>query len=106
MIKKIFILFYLFIIIFYLVPDTTDDETNIPSVDKYKEILTYGIEEEVTGILKNLGNSPGKEIYTLLSERYKEALLPDTKIELIRYFINCNNLPDNIITLLYEDRKT
>ena len=102
--KKIFIFFFIFII-FYIIPDTTDDTIKIPSVDKYIEILTYGIEEEIVDILKNLGNSPGKEIYALLTERYKEALLPGTKIELIRYFSNCDNLPDNITNLLYEDAK-
>jgi HEAT repeat protein len=103
--KKIIFLFFLFFLFFNLFSDETDDTIQAPSLDKYKEILTFGIEEEVVNILNNFGNSPGNDIYTLISDRYKEALLPNTKIAIIRYFSKCTNLPDNIITMLYEDAK-
>ena len=98
--KKIIFLFFISFLLFNLFPDETDDTIQVPSLEKYKEILTFGIEEEVVNILNNFGNSPGSDIYTLISDRYKEALLPNTKIAIIRYFSKCTNLPDNIIAML------
>ncbi len=106
MIKKLFLFIYLFTSILYLSSDATDDKKNIPSIEKYKEILTYGIEEEVVKILNNLGTSPSKDFYTILTERYKDSLLPSTKITLINYFSMCDNLPPEIINLLFEEAKS
>ncbi len=103
--KKIITFIFLIFITFYVFSDATDDKKEISLADKYKEILNYGIEEEVVEILNNLGDSPGKDFYSLLENRYKEASLPKTKIALIHFFSNCTNLPDNIIATLYEDAK-
>lgn len=105
MIKKLFLFLCLFLYVFYLSPDATDDKKNMPSIEKYKEMLTYGIEEEVIKVLNYLGRNPGKEFYTILTERYKDSVLSSTKIALINYFSMCDNLPPEITSLLFEDAK-
>lgn len=79
--------------------DTVKDELYINSID----ILQYGIEEEVVKLLKILPDNLKNEIYTLLLDRYKTALLNETKIKLIDYFSNCKNIPDFILNYLYEE---
>jgi hypothetical protein len=73
--------------------------------DRYKDILSYGIESEVADILQYLGSSPKVDFYPLLLERYQASSQADFKSQLIDYFSGCDNLPENITQELYEEAK-
>ncbi len=74
-------------------------------LDRYRDTLKYGIVDEVVDVLKDLGKNPKEDFYPLLIQRYKDATLPATKIALADFFSNCENLPDQVVNLLYEDAK-
>lgn len=102
-INKIFLcLCLIFCVNFSSYSDNTNDITTSLNII---EVLNYGIEEEVTNLLKNLPTTLKKEIYELLLERYKTALITETKIKLIDFFSRCKNLPEFVIDYLYEEAK-
>ena len=103
--KKNIICFFLFLYIFNVFADTTSDLSLISSLEEIKETIRFGIEKEVISILNELGHSPKKEFYPLLLERYKEASIIETKKKFANYFSDCDNIPDDVLNLLYEEAK-
>lgn len=101
--KKLLMFFFILITVFPLVSkDQTADREDF-KIDHLIEILNYGIEDEVVSILKDLGPNPKEVFYPILTDRYEEAQLPETKIEIIKYFSNCENLPGKVLDFLYHE---
>jgi HEAT repeat protein len=97
--KNFFIVLIIFVFSFQLFSaDTTGDNFN-----KIEDVLNYGIESEVTSILRELGNNPKMDLYPKLVLRYQEARTNETKVNFVDFFANCNNLPDNVLDVLYND---
>lgn len=101
--KQTIIFLFLLLFVFQSQSDVTSD--NIFSSKRITDVLKYGIESEVLYVIKELGNNPKPEIYTLLIDRYNDASIINTKTDLVRYFSRCENIPKEIIDLLYEEAK-
>jgi len=102
--KKIFITFIIASLLL-IYPENKSDQKDLSVVERYKEILTYGIDSEVVNILPNLGTSPNKEFYPILLDRYKNSNQDEVKVKLADFFSNCDNLPDSITDAIYSDVK-
>lgn len=100
--KKINIILLFILPISLLYSDNTSDVIENNKYKNYFEILEYGIEDEIVNFVKNLGAKPRNDLYPLLLQRYKDFLLNNSKVSLIDFFSNCENLPQNIIDYLYE----
>jgi HEAT repeat protein len=99
-------LFLILILVISILKITTEEKIDTKDIlNKYKDTLLYGIDDEIIKILAELGNNPKTDFYPLLIQRYKELTLPETKIAFINFFSDCENLPDEIVNLLYEEAK-
>lgn len=103
--KKILIIFIFILSLSYVFPEATDDNVKVLLKKDYIETLKYGIEKEILSLLKDLGKNPSQDFYTILIERYKDASISNTKIGLINYFADCENLPQEVVDMLYKDAK-
>lgn len=68
-----------------------------------KETLLYGIESEIQNFIKEQKAELSEEYMNILYERFISSVLMQTKIELVRYFTNCENLADNIKTYITSE---
>lgn len=68
-----------------------------------KDILLYGIENEIQSFVKEQKSELSEEYMNILYERYVSSVLMQTKIELVRYFTRCENLSDNIKTYIISE---
>lgn len=80
--------------------DATDD-TDV-SLKDFVDILNFGIEEEVVGLLKDLPRNLNDNFYRLLQERFEGAELVNTKVELAKFFWTCDTIPPGLLEALYE----
>ena len=105
--RQITILLFILFSINSLFSEASDDIIlEISHLERIQETIKYGIEKEVVAVLEEIGPTPKKSFYPSLLERYKEAVLADTKIAFINYFSECDNLPENILDLLYNEAKS
>ena len=68
-----------------------------------KDTLLYGIESEIQGFVKEQKAELSDEHMNILYERYLSSVLLQTKMELVRYFTQCEKLPENIKTYIAEE---
>ena len=99
---KICILFLLFCISVF--PQSTfaaeKPQEEVEEIFTIKDTLLYGIESEIQGFVKEQKTELSEEHMNILYERYLSAVLIQTKIEMVRYFTLCENLPENIKTYI------
>jgi len=104
--KKIVIIFFIFLYSFYLSAvdkkDVTDDKI-YSYIEELKEILEYGIDSEVIAALKDTGDTLRDDLFPKVLERYKKVRVMQTKIEFVNFFGNLKNNPQYVIDALYED---
>lgn len=68
-----------------------------------RDTLLYGIESEIQSFIKEQKTELSEEYMNILYERYLSSVLMQTKIELVRYFTRCENLPDSIKTYIADE---
>jgi len=94
-----------FLIIFFIFIDIClfTEERNTASDNRVNDILQYGIDSEVSALLKELSAFPSSDIYNKIEERYKGLKSPILKIDFINYIAKTRNPPQSMIDLVYED---
>jgi HEAT repeat protein len=80
--------------------DESDDQS---TADMIRDVLEFGIDEEVTGLFSDLGDSPPQDLYQLLLDRFSEATFSKVKVEFIEYFASCTNIPVYLLDAMYAD---
>ncbi len=95
--------YILIIVVLMLSFNLFSEEKGAVSDIRANEILEYGIDSEVSSLLKELPASPSGDIYIKLEERYKKLKSPSSKIEFINYIAKTKNCPESMIDLIYED---
>ncbi|MBP5707011.1 MAG: HEAT repeat domain-containing protein [Spirochaetales bacterium] len=79
--------------------DTTEPDVS----DIIREILQFGIDREVVGMLSELGNSPDDDILRTVLARYESSNLVTTKVDFVKYFTKLQDAPQFVVDRLYQD---
>ncbi len=79
------------------------DKTEPDGSDIIREILQFGIDSEVVGMLSELGNSPDDDILRTVLARYESSNLVTTKVDFVKYFTKLKEAPQFVVDRLYQD---
>ena len=80
-----------------------NDKTEPDGSDIIREILQFGIDSEVVGMLSELGNSPDNDILRTVLSRYESSNLVTTKVDFVKYFTKLKEAPQFVVDRLYQD---